>query len=81
MAAVTGPAAEVAPLLAGLELPPGGEILGPVAIGGDASRWLLRVPRLAGAQLAAELKAGLAARSAAKAGGAVRVEMDPSLDM
>jgi len=81
MAAVSGPPSEVNPLLAAVELPAGGELLGPVSLGGDSERWLLRVPRASGAALAAELKAALAARSARRAGGRVRVEMDPSLDL
>jgi primosomal protein N' (replication factor Y) len=40
-------------------------------------RYLIRVPRSAGTDLAAALKAGQAARSAAKDPGSVRVQLDP----
>lgn len=71
MASVTGPAAAVAELLVGLP----GEVLGPVPAG-EQERYLLRVPRTAGADLAAALKAAAGVRSARKA-EPVRVELDP----
>ena len=43
-----------------------------------AERMLVRVPRQQGAELAAALKAAQAGRSARKAPGAVRVELDPA---
>jgi primosomal protein N' (replication factor Y) (superfamily II helicase) len=43
----------------------------------EAERMLVRVPRGQGAALAAALKAALAGRSARKAAGVVRVELDP----
>jgi primosomal protein N' (replication factor Y) len=88
MAALTGSARAVAELLAALELPPAAEVLGPVPVVGrvpglpddtePAERMLVRVPRQQGAALAAALKAGQAGRSARKAVGVVRVELDPA---
>jgi primosomal protein N' (replication factor Y) len=86
MAAISGGHAAVSDVLETLDLPPGAEILGPVPVigripGGDdaehAERMLVRVPRPQGGELAAALKAALAGRSARKAAGAVRVELDP----
>ncbi len=71
MASVTGAPAAVAELLDGLPF----EVLGPVPAG-EQERYLLRVPRTAGAELAAALKAAAGVRSARKA-EAVRVELDP----
>jgi primosomal protein N' (replication factor Y) len=42
-----------------------------------AVRYLIRIPRSAGTKLAVALKAGQAARSAAKDPGSVRVQLDP----
>jgi len=75
MAALQGPAAAVAELLAGLELPGSADLLGPVAAG-DEERVLIRVPRADGARLAEALKAGIAVRSARKSEH-VRVVLDP----
>lgn len=74
MASVTGSAAAVADLLAGVDV---GEVLGPVP---DAAgeRAFLRVPRSQGAALAAALKAAAGVRSARKA-EPVRIEMDPTV--
>jgi primosomal protein N' (replication factor Y) len=80
MASLTGTAEAVAELLGSAKLPPAAEILGPVAaIDGepDDERVLLRVPRVRGQELATALKAAQATRSARKAAGSVRVEMDP----
>jgi primosomal protein N' (replication factor Y) len=55
-------------------------VLGPVpAVGGEPEeeRVLVRVPRVRGQELATALKAAQATRSARKAAGSVRVEMDP----
>ena len=43
-----------------------------------ATRYLIRVPRPEGTELALALRASQAARSAAKAAGTVRVELDPA---
>jgi len=94
MAALTGDAAAIAELLASVELPDAAEILGPVpavglAVGSARSRgasddeaterMLVRVPRAEGQALAAAMKIGQAARSARKAAGVVRVELDPAI--
>lgn len=82
MAALTGAAPAVAELLDTAALPPAAEVLGPVpALNGepDEERILVRVPRVRGQELAAALKAAQAMRSARKAQGSVRVEMDPVL--
>ena len=87
MAALTGPPGAVSEFLAALELPPAAEVLGPVPVvsrspraGGEAEeRMLVRVPRPQGASLAAALKATQAGRSARKAAGVVRVEVDPAV--
>jgi len=76
MASVSGPPAAVAELLADVELPEGGEVLGPVPAKDGDERLLLRVARAHGMALAAALKAAQAVRSARK-GDAVRVELDP----
>ncbi len=44
----------------------------------DAIRYLVRVPRSQGAELALALRCGQAARSAAKEPGTVRVQLDPA---
>jgi primosomal protein N' (replication factor Y) (superfamily II helicase) len=46
--------------------------------GADAIRYLVRVPRSEGSDLAFALRAGQAARTAAKEPGAVRVQLDPA---
>jgi primosomal protein N' (replication factor Y) (superfamily II helicase) len=88
MAALTGDAPAVAEFLASIELPEPAEVLGPVPVLDNAAsravadaesteRMLIRVPRSYGAALAAALKVGQAGRSARKAPGVVRVELDP----
>jgi primosomal protein N' (replication factor Y) len=80
MAALTGPAEAVAEFLGSATLPPAAELLGPVAATDgepDDERVLVRVPRVRGQELATALKAAQATRSARKAPGSVRVEMDP----
>ncbi|HVT21142.1 MAG TPA: primosomal protein N' [Mycobacteriales bacterium] len=80
MAALTGSPDAVAELLASAALPPAAEVLGPVpALDADPQdeRILVRVPRVRGQELATALKAAQATRSARKAPGSVRVEMDP----
>jgi len=82
MASLTGSAEAVADLLSLAELPDGSETLGPVPVGSspgsEEERVLVRVPsRSAGAALASALHAAAAVRSARKAEGAVRVQIDP----
>jgi primosomal protein N' (replication factor Y) len=67
--------------LAGLEIPAGAEVLGPVPVPGqpegERERLLLRVPRSDGSALAGALAAVQAGRSARKADDFLRVELDP----
>jgi len=69
-----------------VQLPAGAELLGPLpAPDGragspqNAIRYLVRVARPLGQELARALRDGQAARSAAKEPGAVRVQVDPTL--
>jgi primosomal protein N' (replication factor Y) len=84
MASLTGPPDAVAELLDLADLPEGSELLGPVPVGPSepdgppAERALVRVAaRSAGAALARALHAAAGVRSARKAEGAVRVQIDP----
>ena len=82
LAAVEGSAADVENLLAATTLPAVAHVLGPVLLAGHAadpamSRALVRVPRADGLRLAAALQAAQGVRSARKAGGSVRVVIDP----
>ena len=77
MASLTGPADAVAELLTLAELPDDADTLGPVPIG-DEERVLVRVAsRSSGAALASSLHAAAGVRSARKAEGSVRVQVDP----
>jgi primosomal protein N' (replication factor Y) len=78
IASLSGPQDAVQALLAGAELPPGAEVLGPVDEPPDNVRMLVRVPRSAGLALAGALHGAQAGRSARKAPGAVRVQLDPA---
>jgi primosomal protein N' (replication factor Y) len=77
VASVTGGRAEIAEVVAGLDLAVS-EVLGPVEVPGDEGRerLLVRVPRGDGHALAVALKAAAATRSARKA-VAVRIQLDP----
>ena len=82
MASLTGPADAVADLLTLAALPEGAEVLGPVPVaasdGAAEERALVRVAsRHEGAALAAALHAAAGVRSARKAEGAVRIQVDP----
>jgi primosomal protein N' (replication factor Y) len=83
MASLTGARPALARLLEITELPPGAEILGPVAAPGrDADdgpleRMIVRVPRAGGRALAEALHAAAGVRSARKELGSVRVQVDP----
>ena len=83
MAAALGPPAAVNELIDAAELPPGADVLGPVETGdaggseGAEVRVFFRVPRAAGAGLARALQEAQGVRSARKAAGSVRVQMDP----
>jgi primosomal protein N' (replication factor Y) (superfamily II helicase) len=82
MAALTGQQDAVLALAEAACLPAGAELLGPVPVPGardhELVRYLVRVPRQAGAELAAALRAGLAERTARKEPGQVRVQLDPA---
>jgi primosomal protein N' (replication factor Y) len=91
VATVTGPPDAVADLLAatGGSLPAGTQVLGPVPVAGTRGappggagqpapeRMLLRVARAAGPALAVALHAAAGRRSARKAAGPVRIQIDP----
>ena len=86
MASVTGVPDAVGSLLAAVRLPASAELLGPLPVAGSRGspapapiRYLIRVPRPAGRELAASLRDGQAARSAAKDPGIVRVQVDPAV--
>jgi primosomal protein N' (replication factor Y) (superfamily II helicase) len=67
--------------LAGLEVPAGAEVLGPVPVPGEPEgeweRLLIRVPRSQGLVLATALAALQAGRSARKLPAPLRIELDP----
>jgi primosomal protein N' (replication factor Y) len=83
MAAVSGSPAAVAEFLGALRLPDGADLLGPVpeqarqGEDGDRERYLVRVPRANGRELARALAEVQAVRSARKAPEHVRVQLDP----
>ncbi|MDQ6935393.1 MAG: primosome assembly protein PriA, partial [Actinomycetota bacterium] len=80
VATLVGAGDQLEAALAALELPPGAEVLGPVAANASADdpelRYVVRVPRTTGAQLSAALSRMQAGRSARKLPH-VRVEVDP----
>jgi primosomal protein N' (replication factor Y) (superfamily II helicase) len=53
-------------------------VIGPVPVSTEVQRTLIRVPREAGAALAAALHHAAGLRSARKAGEAVKVVLDPT---
>jgi primosomal protein N' (replication factor Y) (superfamily II helicase) len=67
--------------LAGLDVPTGAEVLGPVPVAGrpeeERQRLLIRVPRSQGSVLATALAALQAGRSARKLPDPLRIELDP----
>jgi primosomal protein N' (replication factor Y) len=77
IADLSGAPADIADLLASVQLPATAEVLGPVPVVDREERVLIRVARAEGAALAAALKAGQGARSARRDGAAVRVRLDP----
>jgi primosomal protein N' (replication factor Y) len=83
MASLTGERPALTSLLETAELPPGAEVLGPVAAHGPAAadgpleRMIVRVPRAGGRALAEALHAAAGVRSARKEPGSVRVQIDP----
>jgi primosomal protein N' (replication factor Y) (superfamily II helicase) len=78
MAAVDGPAKALAVFLEELDLPPTGEILGPVPIGPeDRERALVRTTRAEGRALAAALSTAQHVRTARKEPDPIRIRLDP----
>lgn len=78
MASVDGQAKALAVFLEELELPPTGEILGPVTIGPDEKeRALVRTTRAEGRALAAALATAQHGRTARKEPDPIRVRLDP----
>jgi primosomal protein N' (replication factor Y) len=77
MAAVAGERRAVESALAHAELPAGVERLGPLPMGPDAVRVLLRSPLEQAPELAASLAAMRAVRSARKEATGVQVVVDP----
>jgi primosomal protein N' (replication factor Y) len=75
VATLSGDADELEAALAALPLPAGAEVLGPVPEG-EGVRYVVRVPRIAGADLSAALLRLQAQRSARKEPH-LRVEVDP----
>jgi primosomal protein N' (replication factor Y) len=80
VATVSGPGELLEPALAALALPAGAEVLGPVPTGNDPDeqRYVVRVPRTAGAALS-EALVELQARRSARKEPHLRVEVDPAL--
>ncbi|MCZ4498182.1 MAG: hypothetical protein JWQ74_735 [Marmoricola sp.] len=76
VASLTGPTAVLEAALAAVVLPDGAEVLGPVEADEEQQRYVVRVPRTAGAQLSAALVVLQAQRSARKEAH-LRVEVDP----
>ncbi|MCT2583253.1 primosomal protein N' [Actinophytocola gossypii] len=78
MASVDGEAKALATFLDELELPPTGEILGPVPLGPDErERALVRTTRAEGRALAAALATAQHVRTARKEPDPIRVRLDP----
>jgi primosomal protein N' (replication factor Y) len=83
MAAVSGSPAAVAEFLEALRPPDGADLLGPVpeqrrpGEDGERERYLVRVPRANGRELARALADVQAVRSAKKTPEHVRVQLDP----
>jgi primosomal protein N' (replication factor Y) len=76
LATVTGEPAAVDDALTLLARPPGTEVLGPVDVGDDESRVVVRVPRVHGPALSHALGDVQRVRSARKL-QAVRIQVDP----
>lgn len=83
VAAVTGDRPAVEALVGRVDLATGDALLGPVELPAREPalqppvRVVVRVPLAQGTQLARELRASLAVRSARREGGTVRVQLDP----
>ena len=77
MAAVTGASGAVSDVARDAGLPAGTDRIGPVEVGPDSQRLLLRVSRADGPALARALHAIAAARSARKEPDSLRIALDP----
>jgi len=77
MAAIEGTADAVAELLGVVDLPSDAQLLGPVPVGDQRVRVLVRAAVSSGGALAAALKQGQGVRSARKATEPVRIDVDP----
>ncbi len=77
MAALTGPPAALAELLGAARLPDTAAVVGPVAVGGESERLLVRVPRSARSRAGTGLKAAAAGRSARRSAEPVKIVLDP----
>ncbi|MBE7189742.1 primosome assembly protein PriA, partial [Jatrophihabitans endophyticus] len=77
MAALTGTPAALGELLDAAELPAEAQTIGPVPAQDDAQRYLVRVPRAHGAELARALKTAAAGRSSRRTAEPVRIVLDP----
>jgi primosomal protein N' (replication factor Y) len=77
MASLTGTPAAVADYLDAVELPAEAELLGPVPVGEDQERYLVRTGRSGGRALSDALRAATGVRSARKRPESVRVQIDP----
>ncbi|WP_402465292.1 primosomal protein N' family DNA-binding protein [Isoptericola aurantiacus] len=84
VAAVTGQADAVRAVVDRVDLATGDSVLGPVDLPDDGRRFeasvrvVVRVPLAHGVELARQLRASMAVRSARREGGTVRVQLDPA---
>jgi primosomal protein N' (replication factor Y) len=78
MASLTGRPEAVAEFLAVAKLPEPADVLGPVPVGDDQERMLVRVSRSRAGELARALHDAAASRSVRKAALPVRVQIDPA---
>ena len=88
VASITGTRDAVEAVVARLDLPGGAEVLGPVAVDGPVTlelspleqevRTVVRAPLAEGDALSRAVKVSLAARSARRESGTVRVQIDPT---
>jgi primosomal protein N' (replication factor Y) (superfamily II helicase) len=77
MASLTGTPTAIAEYLDAVRLPDGADLLGPVPLGDDQERYLVRTDRAGGRALADALRAAAGVRSARKRPESVRVQVDP----
>lgn len=77
LASLTGKAAAVADLLDHARVPDGAQLLGPLPVGDEQERMLVRVRRSAGLAMARALHEAAGVRSARKGADPVRIQLDP----